>query len=96
MGKSWIGVQGNDSISKNKILEMVQFLVRAVQGDDPEIGLIRQDKKKIIGDEKVKELKSQSIGWVFYANVEITKNVISVREGEEESGLSITMFIELK
>lgn len=29
-------------------------------------------------------------------NVEVTKNVISVREGEEESGLSITMFIELK
>lgn len=55
-------MQGNDSIIKNKILEMVQFWVRAVQGDDPEIGLIRQDKKKIIGDEKVKELKSQSIG----------------------------------
>ena len=41
-------------IVKIKILEMVQFLIRAVQGHDPEFGLIRQDKKKIIGDEKFK------------------------------------------
>ena len=41
-------------IIKIKILQVVQFLLRAVQGHDPEIGLIRQDKKKIIGDEKVK------------------------------------------
>ena len=39
-------------IIKIKILQVVQFLLRA--GHDPEIGLIRQDKKKIIGDEKVK------------------------------------------
>ena len=41
-------------IIKIKILEVIQFLLRAVQGHDPETGLIRQDKKKIIGDEKVK------------------------------------------
>ena len=41
-------------IIKIKILQVVQFLLRAVQGHDPEIGLIRQDKKKIIGDEKIK------------------------------------------
>ena len=40
--------------SEGKILQVVQFLLRAVQGHDPEIGLIRQDKKKIIGDEKIK------------------------------------------
>ena len=39
-------------IIKIKILQVVQFLLRA--GHDPEIGLIRQDKKMIIGDEKVK------------------------------------------
>ena len=40
-------------------------------------------KKKVIGDEKVKELKSQRIRWRFQVNVEVTKNVISSKEGEE-------------
>lgn len=46
------------------------------------------DQEKIIRDEKVEELKSQNIVWIIHVNVKVTRNIIIIKEGEEESGPS--------
>ena len=81
------------AIIKIRIWEVAQLLVRIVQAYDPGLGWSGRIKKRIIGDEKVKDMKSQRTGWIF---CEITKNITSIRKGKKESESGSKVFIEWK